>query len=91
MSSPTRLAPQVRSHALADLEAAIAGAERLRDIRCRALQLLGPESVYAPPGIRRAKALLRLAEQRVTELRRSRDVLLAGERSDDDADEAKAP
>jgi hypothetical protein len=81
----------MRPHALANIEAAIAEAEKLRDIRRRALQLLDPESAYAPPGIRRAEALLRLAEQRITEFRRSRDVLLAGERSDGDEDEARAP
>jgi hypothetical protein len=91
MTKPTKLAPQVRPHALADIEAAIAEAEKLSDIRRRALELLDPESACASSGIRRARALLRLAEQRVAELRRSRDVLLAEERSDDDADEAKAP
>jgi hypothetical protein len=75
----------MRPHALANIEAAITEAEKLRGIRRHALQLLDPES------IRRAEALLRLAEQRITELRRSRDVQLAGERSDGDEDEAKAP
>ncbi len=86
----SRLAPQARPHALADLDAVITEARKLRDRRHRALELLDPENIDAPANLRRAKAYLRLAEDRLAELQRSREVLIGGEHGRGDEEEAEA-
>jgi hypothetical protein len=58
-----------RHHAVAETEAQIARAEA-----ARARYVLDLEAL---PGARRARILLRLAEERLDQLRRSRRVLLA--------------
>ena len=71
------LALQPRRHSLADLDGVIAQAEAARD-RCRAeLERLAPGSRTS----RSARVMLRLAEERLGQLRRSREVLLSGEGS----------
>jgi hypothetical protein len=90
MPSPPRLAPQARPQALAELEIAIAKAEKLRDIRRRALELVDRDSVDAPADHRRARAYLRIAEDRLAELCRSREVLIGGEDRNDLEAEAEA-
>jgi hypothetical protein len=67
---PTSLHPR-RNNAIAPLDAQIARAE---EIRSRYVQ-----DLKALPGARRTQALLRISEQRVGRLRRSREVLLAGD------------
>jgi hypothetical protein len=79
-----RLKPQARPHALAELEAAIAKAEEGRD-RHR----LAVERASGNDDSRRAKAFLRIAEERLAQLYRSRETLIGGERPDDG--EAEAP
>ena len=66
---PASLHP--RRNAIAALDAQIARAE---EIRSRYVQ-----DLKALPGARRTWALLRIAEQRVDRLRRSREVLLSGD------------
>lgn len=68
-------APQ-RRRALAELDAVIEQAERTR-ARCR-LDLGDAAASARPSG--RAGAMLRLAEERLEQLQRSREVLLQGER-----------
>ena len=58
-----------RRHVLAELEARIAQAEAARARHLHDLE--------GPPGARRARVLLRLAEERLARLRRSREALLA--------------
>ena len=71
------LALQPRRHSLADLDGVIAQAEAARD-RCRAEF----ERLAAAGGNPRgARVMLRLAEARLAQLRRSREVLLSGEGS----------
>ena len=72
------LAPQARPHALAELEIAIAKAEVERD---RYRQSVSRAS--DADELRRTKALLRIAEQRLVLLCRGRAVLLVGEQPDD--------
>ena len=60
-----------RRDAIAALDAQIARAE---EIRSRYVQ-----DLKALPGARRTQALLRISEQRVDRLRRSREVLLTGD------------
>jgi hypothetical protein len=84
----SRLKPQARPHALADLEVAIAKAERTRDQRRRALELVDRNGLDADANIRRARGYLLMAENHLAELHRSREVLLNGEQQD--ASEAEA-
>jgi hypothetical protein len=79
MPSPGRLAPQQRPRALVELEVVIAKAEAERD---RYRQSMSRAS--DADELRRTKALLRIAEQRLAHLCRSREVLLIGEQADDD-------
>jgi hypothetical protein len=65
---PASLHP--RRRAIATLDAQIARAEVIRSRYVQDLE--------AFPGARRTQALLRISEQRVDRLRRSREVLLAG-------------
>ncbi len=60
-----------RRHAIAALDAQIARAEVIRSRYVQDLEAL--------PGARRTWALLRIAEERVDRLRRSREVLLSGD------------
>jgi hypothetical protein len=83
----SRLKPQARPHALADLEATIAEAERLKEWRLRTFERLNPSLKSADR--RRAEGLLRMAEQRLAHLRRSREVLLRGEQPGDAEEEAE--
>ena len=71
---PTPLAPQPRRRALADLDAQIACAEAIRSRYVQDLKAF-------PGARRRTQVLLRIAiaEERVDRLRRSREVLLAGD------------
>ena len=62
-----------RRAAIAELDARIARAEAIRSRYVQDLKAL--------PGARRTQALLRISEQRVDRLRRSREVLLASEES----------
>jgi hypothetical protein len=66
---PASLHP--RRHAIAELDAQIARAEEMRSRYVQDLEAL--------PGARRTRVLLRIAEERVDQLRRSREVLLAGD------------
>jgi hypothetical protein len=68
------LAPQPRRRALADLDAQIACAEAIRSRYVQDLEAF-------PGARRRTQVLLRIAiaEERVDRLRRSREVLLAGD------------
>jgi hypothetical protein len=66
---PASLHP--RRHAIATLDAQIARAE---EIRSRYVQ-----DLKALPGARRTRVLLRISEERVDRLRRSREVLLSGD------------
>ena len=59
-----------RRHAIATLDAQIARAEMIRSRYVQDLQAL--------PGARRTRVLLRQAEERLAQLRRSREALLAG-------------
>jgi hypothetical protein len=77
----SKLAPQARPHALANLEVAIARAEEDRD-RHR----LAAERASGDDDSRRAKAFLRIAEEHLAQLHRSREVLLHGERNDVEAE-----
>ncbi len=86
MPSPPRLAPQARPHALADLEVAIAKAERTRDQRRRALELVDRDGLDAHANFRRARSYLLMAETHLAELQRSRKTLLHGEQDDVEAE-----
>ena len=88
MPNPPHLAPQARPRALADLDAAIAKAERTRDQRRRALELVDRNDLDAHANFRRARGYLFMAENHLAELQRSREVLLHGERPDDAEAEA---
>jgi hypothetical protein len=71
--NPAQLEPQQRRHALAALEPLIAGAEANRNRHRQAVNgLTGADR-------RRAEAYLRIAEERLAQLYRSREVLLGGE------------
>jgi hypothetical protein len=85
MPSPGRLAPQARPHALAELEVTLAKANAERDRYRQSVSRASDDDE-----LRRTKALLRIAEQRLAHLCRSRDVLLVGEQVDDAEAEAKA-
>ena len=71
----TRLAPQARPQALAELETAIVKAEANRDRHRRAV------STRAADDLRRSKVFLRIAEERLAQLQRSREVLIDGEQA----------
>ncbi len=71
----SRLKPQARPQSLADLEVRIAEAERIRDHRCGAVSRL----VAARQDPKGAQMLLKLAEERLGHLQRSREVLTGGE------------
>jgi hypothetical protein len=81
----SKLAPQARPHALAELEATIAKAEaeraRYRQSTSRASD---------DDDLRRAKAFLRITEERLAQLQRSREVLISGEQPDGAEAEAEA-
>jgi hypothetical protein len=78
----TRLAPQARPHALAELETAIRKAEANRD-RHRLVR-----EHASGDDLRRSKVFLRIAEERLAQLYRSRETLIGGERPDDGEAEA---
>jgi hypothetical protein len=80
-----KLKPQARPQALADLEVRIAQAARIRDYRYGAVSRL----VAARRDPKGAQMLLKLAEERLRQLQRSREVLTGEEQADDD--EAEAP
>jgi hypothetical protein len=82
----SRLAPQARPHALADLEVRIAEAEKVRNRHYGAVSRL----VAAGQDSKGARVLLRFAEQCLAQLRRSREVLIGGEDQAAADDEAKA-
>ncbi len=82
----SRLKPQARPQSLADLEVRIAEAERIRDRRYGAVSRL----VAARRDPKGAQMLLKLAEERLGQLQRSREVLTGGEQQADD-DEVEAP
>jgi hypothetical protein len=80
----SRLKPQVRPHALAELEVVIAKAEANRDRHQQAVNgLTGANR-------RRAEAYLRIAEDRLAQLQRSREVLIGGEGQEDDGEQPSA-
>jgi hypothetical protein len=81
----SKLRPQARPHALTELEVTIAKARAERD---RYRQNVSRASHNDE--LRRTKALLRIAEQRLAHLCRSREVLLLGEQADDAEAEAEA-
>jgi hypothetical protein len=74
----SRLKPQARPHALAELEVTLAKAKAERDRYRQSVSRASDDDE-----LRRTKALLRIAEQRLTHLCRSREVLLVGEQPDD--------
>jgi hypothetical protein len=73
----SRLAPQARPHALTELEVAIAKAEAERERHRLAVKHARDDD------LRRAKGFLRIAEDHLAQLQRSREVLLHGEQQDD--------
>jgi hypothetical protein len=82
----SKLAPQARPHALADLELRIAAAEKVRDRHYGAVSRL----VAARQDPRGARVLLNFAEKCLTQLQRSREVLISGEQPDGAEAEAEA-
>jgi hypothetical protein len=64
---------QPRPHSLADLDKVITEAEQTRDRRCEALR-----RVPIGHDLWTARMMLELAEERVAQLHRSREVLLRG-------------
>jgi hypothetical protein len=64
----SKLAPQARPHALADLEIAIAKAERTRDQRRHTLGLVDRNALDAQANFRRARGYLLMAETHLAEL-----------------------
>jgi DNA repair ATPase RecN len=87
MPSPGRLAPQARPQALAELEARIAQAEKIRNRHYGAVSRL----VAAGQDSKGARTMLKFAEQCLAQLQRSREVLISGERPGHDEAEAAAP
>jgi hypothetical protein len=73
---PAPAVPQPRRRALAEVEAHLAQAE---EVRARYARDVAARGRAAGKDARRALVLLRLAEERLDQLRRSRAVLLAGE------------
>jgi hypothetical protein len=71
----SKLAPQARPHALAELEVRIAEAERIRDRHFGAVSRL----VATGQDPRGARVLLKFAEQCLAQLHRSRELLIGGE------------
>ena len=82
----SRLKPQARPQALADLEVRIAEAERIRNHRYGAVSRL----VAAGRDPKGAQVLLKFADERLSQLQRSREVLTGGEQ-DGAEGEAEAP
>jgi hypothetical protein len=80
------LPPQRRPHALADLEVAIAKAEAERDRYRQSMNRARDDNE-----LRRTKAFLRIAEDRLAQLYSSREVLLSGEGQDGDGEQPPAP
>ena len=74
---PAPVAFQPRRRALAEVEAHIAQAQ---EVRARYAGDVAAGGRAAGKDARRAQVLLRLADERLDRLRRSRDVLLSGER-----------
>ena len=83
MRSLPELPHRPRLHALAELEKVIATAEQNRD-RCR--ETLSRLAIGRDA--RRAQTMLVIAEERVAQLHRSREVLLYGEQGPHIEDEA---
>jgi hypothetical protein len=79
----SKLAPQARPQALAELEARIAEAERIRGQHYGAVSRV----VAAGQDSRGARAMLKFAEQCLAQLQRSRDVLLNREQAGGGKDE----
>ena len=79
----SRLTPQARPQALAELEVTIAKAEADRDRYRQSVSCASDDDE-----LRRTKAFLRIAEQRLAHLCRSRDVLLVGEQQNEAEAEA---
>jgi hypothetical protein len=80
----SKLAPQARPHALAELEVAIAKAKAERERHRLTVKHASGDD------LRRAKGFLRIAEDHLAQLQRSRDVLIGGEQQDDVEAEAEA-
>jgi hypothetical protein len=75
----------MRPHALAELERVIVEAEANRDRHRQAVNgLTGADR-------RRAEAYLRIAEERLAQLHRSREVLLGGENQEEDGGQSLPP
>jgi hypothetical protein len=72
----SKLAPQARPHALADLEVRIAEAEKIRNRHYGVVSRL----VAAGQDSKGARTMLKFAEQCLAQLQRSREVLIGGER-----------
>ena len=72
----SKLKPQARPHALAELEAAIAKAKVDRDRHRQIVNRVSGDD------LRRAKGFLRIADDHLAQLQRSREVLIGGEQSD---------
>jgi hypothetical protein len=82
----SRLKPQARPQALAELEARIAEAEKIRARHYGAVSRL----VAAGQDPRGARAMLKFAEQCLAQLQRSREVLIGGENQAAAEDEVEA-
>jgi hypothetical protein len=82
----SRLKPQARPHALAELETRIAEAEKARDHHHGAMSRV----VASGQNPRAARAVLKLAEERLAQLQRSRETLIGGEQPDGAEAEAEA-
>jgi hypothetical protein len=80
----SRLKPQARPQALAELEVRIAEAEKVRDRHYGVVSRL----VAAGQDPKGAHTMLKFAEQCLAQLQRSREVLIGGERPGDDEAEA---
>jgi hypothetical protein len=85
MPSPGRLAPQQRPRALVELEVVIAKAEAERDRYRQSMNRACDDDE-----LRRTKALLRIADERLAQLHRSRETLIGGEDQAAAEDEAEA-
>jgi hypothetical protein len=82
----SRLAPQARPHALADLEGRIAEAENAREFHHGFVSRI----VAAGRDSKRARILLQFAEERLAQLQRSREILIGGENQAAAEDEVEA-
>jgi hypothetical protein len=81
----SKLAPQARPRALVELEIAIAKAEAERDRYRQSTSRASDDD-----DLRRAKAFLRITEERLAQLQRSRETLIGGEQPDGAEAEAEA-